>query len=134
MLPTSWMAFGNGFVWLQVAVFLAIVFVRVSKPSMIRSLTLYRWASTLLIVSILMPTGLTIILAFFSPETAFGRARNYGVTDGMAQYMLLCNYSGPLALSACMACFFAALAPPVAHEIETKAQPTPARPTRHPLD
>ena len=132
MNANSWLSATSNLALLQVAVFLALVFVRVCRSQMIRSLTLYRWASTLFIVSIVLPMVLTILLALFSPELMGVRSRSMGVND-MYQYVLFTAYSGPIALAISVACFFSALAPPVAHEIANKRSLPEPNPT-HPLD
>ncbi len=122
--------------WLQVAVFVAIVLVRILKPEMIRSLTLFRWASTTITLSVLVPVVMTVVLSFLSPE-ALGigyRGRNTVMNPA---YMMLATQSGVIALSISMFCFFASLAPPIQHEIEAKSKSkttTPSPPAKHPLD
>ncbi len=117
--------------WFQIALFAAIVYVRTAKPKMIRSLTLYRWACTALVFSILAPVALNLFLVFFiGPNVA--RSNPYGMSE-LTPYNILCSATGSIALSAGLFCFFAALAPPVSHEIRTKpTAPTPLQ--KHPLD
>lgn len=120
--------------WLSVAVFVVLVVIRIYKPEMIRSLTLYRWATTTFVLSILLPVGFTLFLAFFTPEIMGmgGYRRSGGMSPG---YLMLATQSGSIALSISLFCFFSSLAPPVQHEFEARkknAEPEPPR--KHPLD
>ena len=136
MNPYAYLTSPGATGWLQIALFVAIVYVRIAKPDMIRSLMLYRWASTALVLSILVPVVFRLSLVFFYPETVGMSARvmrnnPYGFLE-MTPYGMLGTATGPILLSVGLFCFFAALAPRIARE----SQPKPTAPAQqaHPLD
>ena len=78
MNPFTYLASASGATgWFQIALFAAIVYVRIARPQMIRSPTLYRWGCTALVLSILVPVGLNLFLVFYSPE-AMGMGARLG--------------------------------------------------------
>ena len=115
----------GGLGWLAAVVVAALFVVVVHRPESIRNPMMFRWASTIVGLAVLVPPAVTFLISvYFTANETMGRA-----SAAANNFLILGQMAGPVLLGLSILAAFAALRPR-----EERRALAADEPRKHPLD